>query len=106
MIGRIVLALLTLVFMDCRIELFSAPAGVGEFGGNLELLSRYCSGPKTKAESNFFIDMWAEQNMASLLRLHGFTNNHALFINSHGRSGPGERGVRFVLYPHASVCRD
>jgi len=33
----------------------------------------------------------------------GLTNNHALFINSHGKGVKTRHGVRYVFYPHEDV---
>ena len=33
----------------------------------------------------------------------GLTNNHALFINSHGKGIKTKHGVRYVFYPHEEV---
>ncbi|HUR44466.1 MAG TPA: hypothetical protein VMZ27_01225 [Candidatus Saccharimonadales bacterium] len=84
---------------------FAAQAGLGEFGGDLGLLSRFCAGPRAEGESNYFFDLWADQNMASILRRHGFTNNHALFINSHGKGDERTPKASFIFYPHPSICK-
>jgi hypothetical protein len=77
----------------------------GEFGGDLTLLSRFCTGPQGPHESNYYIDMWAGRNMEQIMRLNGLTNNQALFINSHGKGGQGPLGNRFGFYPHAEVLK-
>jgi hypothetical protein len=80
-------------------------AAMGEFGGDLNLLASFCSGPKGPGESNYYIDMWAGQYMEQIARLNGLTNNHALFINSHGKGirEPGRN--RFGFYAHQKVLK-
>src|SRR2546423_1326664 len=56
----------------------------GELGCDIDFLRNHSSGPRGSGESNFFIDLWAEQNLRKLAVECGLTNNHALFINSHG----------------------
>jgi len=51
------------------------------------------------------MDMWAGRNMEQILRLNGLTNNHALFINSHGKGGQGPLRTRFGFYPHTEVLK-
>ena len=72
----------------------------GEFGSDLRLLSSFFTPARVPGESNYYIDMWESQNLQSIVSLNGLTNNHALFINCHGkRVGSG----RFALYPHQSL---
>jgi hypothetical protein len=86
----------------------SAVSGVtrGEFGGDLNLLSSFCSGPRSPEESNYYVDMWAGRNMEQIVRMNGLTNNHALFVNSHGTGGQGASGNRFAFYPHSDILHE
>jgi hypothetical protein len=77
----------------------------GEFGADLSVLTKFCSGPQNEKESNYFLDMWSGQQMAQIARLNGLTNNHTLFINSHGKGGLGVFGNRYGFYPHRSLLQ-
>jgi hypothetical protein len=82
-----------------------SPANRGEFGGDLNVLAKFCSGPLNQKESNYFLDLWSGQHMAQIARLNGLTNNHTLFINSHGKGGLGVWGNRYGFYPHRSLLQ-
>ena len=74
----------------------------GELGGDLQLLSSFVLPSRTAGESNDYIDMWEGQTLRSIVSLHGLTNNHALFVNCHGkRISSG----RFAFYPHQSLLK-
>lgn len=75
----------------------------GEFKGELDFLRRHYSGPQTRGESNHFIDLWSPSGLAAMVRASGLTNNHALFIDSHGRAGFGWSGRRYGIYPHQDL---
>ncbi|MDB6030603.1 MAG: hypothetical protein JWM16_941 [Verrucomicrobiales bacterium] len=78
-------------------------ANRGDFAADLSILKNFCSGPQNEKESNYFLDMWAGRQLAQIARLNGLTNNHTLFINSHGRGGLGFFGNRYGFYPHQSL---
>ena len=84
-----------------RLAMPRAAAGCeGELGGDLAFLREYCTKPESAQETNYYIDLWEGQHLQSIASLNGLTNNHALFINSHGkRSDSGQ----YVLYPHQSL---
>jgi hypothetical protein len=79
------------------------PDGVGEFGAPLRVLKRFHSPPGAPGESNHFIDMWDQRGLRALLRTAGLTNNHALFVNSHGEAIPGTSGARYAFSPHRTL---
>src|SRR6185436_18501802 len=54
-------------------------SALGEFGYSLELVRRHYSSPQMPGESNYFIDLWADQNLKTLASECKLTNNHALF---------------------------
>src|SRR5205814_7845378 len=83
----------------------SARAKRGDFGGDLELLSRFYSPPRCDRESNHFIDLWSGGTMADFARGHGLTNNRALFIISHGRGRASGGKWHYALYPAESQLR-
>jgi len=74
----------------------------GEFGGDLNLLRSWVLPSGGAGQSNQYIDMWEGQTLQSILSMHGLTNNHALFVNCHGkRISSG----RFAFYPHQSLIK-
>lgn len=79
---------------------------LGEYGGDLSFLSRYHVGPRHPTESNHCIDLWSPGELSVLARANGLTNNHALFIDSHGRSGFRWHGRGYALYPRATLLQD
>jgi hypothetical protein len=77
-------------------------AAHGEFGGDVDFLRKHSSGPRP-GESNYYIDLWAEQNLRKLVRETGLTNNRALFVNSHGLGVLTGRGLQYAYQPHQSL---
>jgi hypothetical protein len=75
----------------------------GEYGGDLGFLSRYHVKPHCPTESNHYIDLWSPGELTVLARANGLTNNHALFIDSHGRTGFRWHGRGYALYPRATL---
>jgi hypothetical protein len=78
-------------------------AAKGVFGSPLELLVKHYTPPKNPEESNHFIDLWADQDLRAFALASHLTNNHALFINSHGKSLTTRQGAQYAFYPHASL---
>jgi hypothetical protein len=72
----------------------------GEFGGNLGFLRSFYLAPQIQGESNHYIDLWEGQKLRAIISINGLTNNHTLFVNSHGK---GMSGGRFAFYPHQSL---
>jgi hypothetical protein len=75
----------------------------GEFGFDLGLLKKHYVGPESRTSSNHFIDLWSEQNLRSFVVGCRLSNNHALFINSHGKALGTTRGTRYAFYPHEKL---
>jgi len=75
----------------------------GEYGGDLEFLRRHWMAPQASGESNHYIDLWSPDSLIALARVNGLTNNHALFVDSHGKAGCSIRGSGFGLYPRAAL---
>src|SRR5438128_1001360 len=69
-------------------------AGKGFFGSPLELLVKHYTPPQNPGESNHFIDLWADQDLRSFAAASKLTNNHALIINSHGKSLASHEGTQ------------
>lgn len=67
------------------------------------LLQRSHTPPQSPGESNHFLDLWPGPKTADLARGCGLTNNHALIVNSHGRSVSTLRGARYRYYPHDAL---
>ena len=76
----------------------------GEYGFGLDFLRKRYSPPQP-GENNHVIDLWAEQSLSAFARECNLTNNHALFINSHGGGLATARGTRYSYYPHQSLLR-
>lgn len=66
-------------------------------------LNDHLVGPAIKGESNFYLDLWQPPKMRVIAPGSGLTNNHALFINSHGKGIKTKDGIRFVFYPHHEI---
>ena len=83
----------------------SARAGEdrGEYGGDLKFL-RHCYTPPGPGESNHYFDLWSEAALPVFTRVNGLTNNHALFVDSHGKTGCSVRGSGYGLYPSESLA--
>lgn len=89
-----------------RAPVFVAARGgedVGEFGGDFHFLRSHYTAPRSEAESNHFIDLWSPGDLVKLLQQNGLTNNRALFVDSHGRSGFSWHGGRYGFYPHQEL---
>ena len=71
---------------------------------SLDFLRRHYSPPEQPGDSNYFIDLWAEASLSTFARECRVTDNHALFINSHGGSATGQ-GRGYLYYPHESLLR-
>jgi len=80
-----------------------AASDSGEFGAPLDFLRQHYSAPQGPGESNYFIDLWSNQELRSLVMACKLTNNHALFVNSHGKSLATRRGTQYAFYPHQSL---
>jgi hypothetical protein len=78
----------------------------GEYGGDLSFLGRYHVKPHRPTESNHYIDLWSPGELPTLARVNGLTNNRALFIDSHGRSGFRWHGRGYALYPRETLVRE
>ena len=50
--------------------------------------------------------MWAGQKIRQKISAGGLTNNHALFVNSHGKRIATRTGPRYAFYPHESFVKD
>jgi hypothetical protein len=103
--GKLALPLVLLALpplpTDAAGETKSAVKGV--FGSPLELLVKHYTPPKNPEESNYFIDLWSDQDLRSFAVACQLTNNHALFINSHGKSLTTRQGTQYAFYPHARL---
>jgi hypothetical protein len=84
---RLGLAALCLGWTASPADAAAPRADRGEFGGDLNFLRRFHAGPRGPQESNHFIDLWSPGSLEAFARLHGLTNNRALFVDSHARSG-------------------
>src|ERR1043166_3818758 len=81
----------------------SSEGNCGAYGGDLRFLRRFHTGPEVRGESNHFIDLWSPGGLSVLARVNGLTNNHALFVDSHGRAGCSSRGSGYGFYPHQAL---
>ncbi len=86
------------VFVSARGE-----QSFGEFGGELEFHRSHYTAPQSESESNHLIDLWSPGGLVKLVQQHGLTNNRALFVDSHGRSGFSWHGGRYGVYPHRDL---
>lgn len=68
-----------------------------------EWLHKHFVGPAAKGESNYYLDLWEPPKMRVIAPGGGLTNNHALFINSHGKGIKTKDGIRYAFYPHEAV---
>src|SRR5688572_24941444 len=97
---------LTKGFWDTpRIEVSARSSATvkGEYGGDLDFLRRCWTPPETTGESNHYLDLWSSNSLPILARVNGLTNNHTLFVDSHGKAGPSLRKDRYCFYPRDSV---
>lgn len=74
-----------------------------EISGACVELKEHLVAPSVKGESNFYLDLWQPPKMRVIAPGSGLTNNHALFINSHGKGIKTKSGRGFVFYPHADI---
>lgn len=88
---------------DIPIAARSVEGELGDFKGQLDFLRRHHTGPQAEGENNHFIDLWSPSGLAATVRAGGLTNNHALFVDSHGRAGFGWSGGRYGIYPHQDL---
>ena len=77
--------------------------GLLSFSALAENLQQHLVGPRVKGESNFYLDLWQPPKMRVIAPGSGLTNNHALFINSHGKGIKTKDGLRYVFYPHEAI---
>src|SRR5262245_36095853 len=75
----------------------------GEFGADLDYLRKFYTPPQNPRESNHYIDIWDGQKIRQKITAGGLTNNHALFVNCHGKRILTETGPRHAFYPHESL---
>jgi hypothetical protein len=75
----------------------------GEFGADLDYLRQFYTPPQSAGESNHYIDIWDGRKIRQRITAAGLTNNHALFVNSHGKRIPTSTGPRYAFYPHESL---
>jgi hypothetical protein len=78
-------------------------ANKGDLGGDLSVLSRYHVKPEFPGESNHYIDLWCGSTLPVLARKNHLTNNHALFVDSHGKAGCGRFGGSYGFYPNQTL---
>jgi len=53
-----------------------------------------------RGESNHYIDLWSPGSLPVLARVNGLTNNHALFVDSHGQARCSRHGCGYGFYPN------
>ena len=75
----------------------------GEFGGELAWLAERYSPPVAPGESNYYFQMWDGPTIRALTTSSGLTNNHALFINSHGKGIVRGLTARYAYFPHQAL---
>ena len=69
----------------------------GELGGDLAFLNRFYTPAQGTQQSNYHFDLWEGQTLPTIAHALGLTNNHAVFINVHGRRIAGGRYVSTSL---------
>ncbi|HTD88682.1 MAG TPA: hypothetical protein VK850_19080 [Candidatus Binatia bacterium] len=84
----------------CRFVLL---AGLLDVSTGAMDLQQHLVSPSVPGESNFYLDLWQPPKIGIIATGSGLTNNHALFINSHGKGVKTKGGARFVFYPHADI---
>src|SRR6266536_3459181 len=72
----------------------------GAYGGDLNFLRRCHTGPRVRGESNHYIDLCCPGSLPVLARVNGLTNNHALFVDSHGQARCSRHGCGYGFYPN------
>ncbi len=70
----------------------------GEYGGNMQYLASCCTGPQAPGESNYYLDMLG-MGFPGFAAAEGLTNNHTLFVLSHGKAIRTDFGVEYAFYP-------
>ncbi len=75
----------------------------GDYGGDLNFLRRFHTSTQAPGESNHYIDLWTPGSLSVLARINGLTNNHALFVDSHGKGGCSQRGSGYGFYPNEAL---
>ncbi len=84
----------------------SVVADKGEYGGDLKFLKSFHVPPAVEGESNHYFDLWSPGALPALARTHGLTNNHALFVDSHGRAGFLWHGNGYGFFPRRNLVRE
>ncbi len=87
--------LFLLVFTGCTS--LNSTGGWGEYGGRLDYLRSCYSTPKGPGESNFYIDMMGGV-VKDFAYSTGLTNNHTLFVASHGKAVEDDFGLHYAFY--------
>lgn len=77
--------------------------GILKLSASATDLKQHLVGPSVKGESNYYLDLWQPPKMRVIAPGSGLTNNHALFINSHGKGAKTKDGIGFVFYPHDEI---
>jgi hypothetical protein len=80
-------------------QTFTTTSQTGEYGADLNLLRETMRGPSNLKESNYFVDLWDNGELRDYARDHGLTNNHALFVISHGGGIQTVQGPRYAYFP-------
>lgn len=88
--------------MIARLALFLFAASAA-FADRTVILKDHFAGPAVTGESNYYLDLWEPPKMRSIAPSSGLTNNHALFINSHGKGVKTKSGIRYAFQPHELV---
>src|SRR5262245_6965247 len=81
----------------------ASPSYKGEYHGDMDFLRDCYTGPDDEGGSNHYFDLWRPGALPVLTRVHGLTNNHALFVDSHGKGGCSHRGSGYGFYPSEAV---
>jgi len=84
----------------------SRDSELGEFGANMNFLKASYTAPAA-GESNHYFELWKSGvGIRDITRVHGLTNNRAIFVTSHGEAKATPRGDRYVFVPHESRFAD
>lgn len=94
-----------LIFRLLLINLLAVFAGASAELSNRRtvILKQHFAGPAVAGESNYYLDLWEPPKMRVIAPGSGLTNNHALFINSHGKGVKTKSGIRYAFQPHELV---